>query len=173
MLDLNETIAVLRRTPSVIRTLLEGLPHSWVTCDEGPDTFSPRDVVGHLIHGERTDWIPRAEIILAQGENRRFEPFDRFAHVRQMEGKTLDRLLDEFRELRNLNLVKLQSWRLAETEMKLKGEHPALGTVTLEQLLATWVVHDLTHLSQIARTMAKRYASDVGPWREYLSILNR
>lgn len=171
--NLNEAIAVLERTPATIRALLAELPDDWTTCNEGPDTFSAFDNVGHLIHGERTDWIPRARIILAQGTNRRFEPYDRFAQVRESAGKSLPQLLDEFAQLRAENLATLRSWHLSERELALQGEHPHLGTVSLAQLLATWVAHDLGHVAQTARVMAKRYRDAVGPWRAYLPILDR
>jgi DinB superfamily len=171
--DLHDTIALLERTPAAFRALLAGLPESWTTCDEGPDTFSAFDNVGHLIHGERADWIARARIILARGENRRFEPFDRHAHVRESAGKTLAQLLDEFAQLRAANLATLRDWNLTEHELDLEGEHPAFGTVTLRQLLATWAAHDLGHLAQTARVMAKRYRDPVGPWRAYMPIMDR
>lgn len=168
-----EAISVLERTPATFRALLSGQPEVWITCDEGPDTFSPFDNVGHLIHGERADWIPRARIILAQGDNRRFEPYDRFAQIRESAGKGLAQLLDEFALLRDENLATLRSWNLSEHELALEGEHPELGRVTLRQLLATWVAHDLGHVAQTARVMAKRYRDTVGPWRAYLPVLNR
>jgi hypothetical protein len=171
--DLTEAIAVLERTPAILRAMLSGLSEAWIRCDEGPDTFSPFDNVGHLIHGERTDWVSRARVILAQGTNRRFEPYDRFAQVRESEGKSLAQLLDEFEQLRQQNLVTLRGWSLSERELALEGEHPELGTVTLGQLLATWVAHDLGHIAQTARVMAKRYRTDVGPWRAYLPVLDR
>lgn len=171
--ELTEGIAVLERTPAVFRALLGGLPDPWTTCDEGPDTFSPFDNVGHLIHGERADWIPRARIILEQGATRRFEPYDRFAQVRESAGKTSAELLDEFASLRSANLVTLRGWNLTGQQLALAGEHPALGTVTLGQLLATWVAHDLGHIAQTTRVMAKRYRDDVGPWRQYLPIMDR
>ncbi|CAN5868748.1 hypothetical protein BH23GEM9_BH23GEM9_29650 [soil metagenome] len=139
---------------------------------EGPDTFSAFDNVGHLIHGERADWIPRARIILAQGENRIFEPYDRFAQYRESEGKDMAQLLHEFSSLRGENLATLREWQLTELELSLRGEHPSLGTVTLRQLLAAWVAHDLGHLAQTARVLAKQYRSAVGPWRSYLPILD-
>ncbi|HEY0674524.1 MAG TPA: DinB family protein, partial [Longimicrobiales bacterium] len=169
--NLNDAIAVLERTPATMRALLAELPDDWTICNEGPGTFSAFDNVGHLIHGERTDWIPRARIILAQGTNRRFQPYDRFAQVRESAGKSLAQLLDEFAQLRAENLATLRSWHLSERELALQGEHPDLGTVTLAQLLATWVAHDLGHLAQTARVMAKRYRDAVGPWRAYLPIL--
>lgn len=170
---LTDAIPVLERTPATFRALLAGLPDAWIAANEGPDTFSPFDNVGHLIHGERTDWIPRARIILAQGDNRRFDPYDRFAQVRESQGKRLAELLDEFAQLRNDNLATLRGWRLTEREMALEGEHPELGTVTLRQLLATWVAHDLGHIAQTSRVMAKRYREAVGPWRAYLPVLDR
>jgi hypothetical protein len=170
---LSEGIAVLERTPATFRALLADLPDAWIAANEGPDTFSPFDNVGHLIHGERTDWIPRARIILAQGADRRFEPYDRFAQVRESQGKTLAQLLDEFARLRADNLAVLGDWHLTDRELALEGEHPALGTVTLRQLLATWVAHDLGHIAQTSRVMAKRYREAVGPWRAYLPVLDR
>lgn len=171
--DLDDSLAVLERTPATFRAMLAGLPEVWISCNEGANTFSPFDNLGHLIHGERTDWIPRAMIILAQGRERRFAPYDRFAQVRESEGKSLDTLLDEFAELRATNVARLRSWGLTESQLALEGEHPALGRVTLRQLLATWVAHDFGHLAQTARVMAKRYREDVGPWRGYLPILDR
>lgn len=171
--DLADGIAVLERTPSTFRALLAGLPDVWITADEGPETFTPFDNVGHLVHGERTDWIPRARLILAQGAERRFAPYDRFAQARESAGKSMTMLLDEFTELRAENLETLRAWRLSDRELALEGEHPALGPVTLGQLLATWVAHDLGHLAQTARVMAKRHRAAVGPWRAYLPILDR
>ena len=165
--------AVLRRTPRVLRALLTDLRPEWTRATEGPETWSPYDVVGHLIHGERTDYIPRARIILAQGAERRFKAFDREAQFRESAGRSLDALLDEFDQLRTENLVTLDRWDLTEAQLALTGEHPDFGTVTLAQLLATWVAHDLTHLTQIARVMAKQYQGAVGPWRAYLSIMDR
>ncbi|HYD54233.1 MAG TPA: DinB family protein [Gemmatimonadaceae bacterium] len=169
--DLESGIAILQRTPQVLRALLGGLPPAWTDADEGPDSWSPYVVVGHLIHGERTDWIPRARLIRAQGPDRRFVPFDRFAQFRDSEGKSLVELLDDFARLRAENLAILAGWQLGERELDLAGEHPALGAVTLRQLLATWTAHDLAHLTQIARTMACQYREAVGPWREYLSVM--
>jgi hypothetical protein len=170
---LSEGIAVLERTPAVFRALLAGLPQPWTAANEGPDTFSAFDNVGHLIHGERADWIPRARIILAQSAERRFEPYDRFAQIRESDGKQLPELLDAFARLRADNVATLREWKLTDRELALEGEHPAFGAVTLRQLLATWVAHDLGHLAQTARVMAKRYRDDVGPWRAYLPILDR
>jgi DinB superfamily len=171
--DLDDAIAVLERTPGTFRALLAGLPVVWTSANEGPETFSAFDNVGHLIHGERADWIPRARLILAQGTNRRFEPYDRFAQQHESAGKTLAQLLDEFDALRAANVTTLRGWRLTDTELDLQGEHPAFGPVTLRQLLATWVAHDLGHLAQTSRVMAKRYRETVGPWRAYLPVLDR
>jgi hypothetical protein len=171
--ELSNGISVLERTPATFRALLAGLPEPWTMSNEGPDTFSAFDNVGHLIHGERADWIPRARIILAQGADRRFEPYDRFAQVRESEGKSLTQLLDEFAQLRAENLVTLRSLKIGDRELGLEGEHPSLGTVTLRQLLATWVAHDLGHVAQTARVMAKQYRDAVGPWRQYLPVLDR
>jgi hypothetical protein len=165
------SIDVLTRIPGTLRTLLQGVGPPWAGGREGPDTFSPFDVVGHLIDGEETDWMPRARIILAQGSNRRFEPYDRFRHRTRNPGRTVDSLLEEFATLRAGNLALLRSWGLSDTELALQGEHPSLGPVTLRQLLAAWVVHDLGHLAQVARVMAKQYRDEVGPWIEYLPVL--
>lgn len=171
--DLSMGIAVLERTPQALRAMLAGLPPAWLEATEGPETWSPFVVVGHLIHGERTDWIPRAQLILAQGPQRRFAPFDRFAQFRESQGKPLGKLLDEFADVRAANLDTLRGWHLTEAQLDLQGEHPEFGLVTLRQLLATWVAHDLGHIAQIARVMAKQYREAVGPWRAYLSIIDR
>lgn len=171
--DLATGVAILERTPSAMRAMLAGLPPAWTDATEGPDTWSPYVIVGHLIHGERTDWIPRAEIILARGPDRRFTPYDRFAQFRESQGKSLGDLLDEFADLRAANLVTLAGWGLTDTELALEGEHPEFGRVTLRQLLATWVAHDLGHLAQTARVMAKQYREAIGPWRAYLPIVDR
>jgi len=169
--ELSEGIAVLERTPQIVRSILDGLPSSWINADEGPDTWSPYVIIGHLIQGERTDWIERARIILVQGADRRFTPFDRFAQFRESEGKTLRDLLDEFASLRAANLDTLRDWRITEAQLELTGEHPAFGSVTLRQLLATWVAHDLGHIVQISRVMARQYRDAIGPWRAYLSVM--
>lgn len=171
--DLPTGQAILERTPHTLRALLAGLSPAWTEALEGPDTWSPYVVLGHLIRGERTDWIPRAELILAQGPDRRFAPFDRFAQIRESEGKSLDDLLAEFERLRMDNLNTLAGWKLVESQFSLEGEHPAFGPVTLRQLLATWVAHDLSHIAQIARVMAKQYRDAVGPWRPYLPVMDR
>ena len=169
--DLPSAVDILRRTPAAVRTQLLGLDETWVRATEGPETFSPFDVVGHLIDGEETDWIPRARIILAQGPSLRFEPYDRFRHRARNVGRTLESLLDEFARLRAANLRLLESWRLSPAQLDLTGEHPALGRVTLRQLLAAWVVHDLAHVAQIVRVMAKQYGDEVGPWVPFLAVL--
>ena len=169
--DLETTMDVLRRTPGTLRVLLDGIADSWARGTEGPETFSPFDVVGHLIDGEETDWIPRARIILARGADPRFEPYDRFRHRDRNRSRTLDSLLTEFAELRAANLELMRSWRLGEAELDLPGNHPSLGRVTLRQLLASWVVHDLGHIAQVARVLAKQSRDEVGPWIAYLPVL--
>jgi hypothetical protein len=171
--ELPRAIEILERTPGTFRSLLGGLPDAWTAPTEGPDTFSAFDNLGHLIHGEQADWIPRARIILAGGPDRRFQPFDRFAQFQESRGKTLGELLDRFEHLRRENLAELRGWRLTDAELALTGEHPELGPCTLRQLLSTWVVHDLGHLAQTARVMAKQYREAVGPWRAYLPVLDR
>jgi hypothetical protein len=170
---LDDATNLLRRTPSVLRSLLEGLPTNWSRKNEGEDTWSPYDVLGHLIHGERTDWIPRARIILDYGETRTFETFDRYAQFEASKGKSLEELLSTFETLRNENLNTLEQMHLDLSDLSRTGVHPALGRVTLGQLLATWVAHDMDHLTQITRTMAGQYHEAVGPWRAYLSVLNQ
>jgi DinB superfamily len=169
--SLAEAVAVLTRTPATLDALLRGLPNTWVHCNEGKDTWSALDIVGHLICGERTDWMPRVRIILENGEARPFDPFDRFAQSRESQGKSLEQLLDEFARLRSENLAALQALNLQPQDLTLRGTHPALGVVTLSQLLATWAVHDLTHLHQLSRVMARRYGEAVGPWSAYLGVL--
>jgi len=171
--DLTNGIAVLDRTPHTFRAMLGGLSPAWTDATEGPETWSPYVIMGHLIHGERTDWIPRARIILAQGADRRFTPYDRFAQFHESQGKSLAELLDEFARLRAENLTTLDGWQLTERELALEGEHPEFGPVTLRQLLATWVAHDLGHIAQTTRVMAKQYREAVGPWRAYLPVLDR
>ncbi len=169
--DLNLSLDMLRRTPAALESLLESAAEAWARGTEGPETFSPFDVVGHLIDGEETDWIPRARIILAQGKDPRFEPYDRFRHRARNADRSLSSLLAEFARLRAANLELLRSWRLTGAELDLAGIHPSLGRVTLRQLLAAWVVHDLGHLAQVARVMAKQYREEVGPWVPYLPVL--
>lgn len=162
---------MLERTPAVLRDLLEGLPETWTRATEGEGKWSPGDVVGHLIHGERTDWIPRARHILA-GETRPFDAFDRAAQFRESRGASLRELVETFARLRRESLDALAAMHLDEADLARTGRHPELGTVSMAQLLATWMVHDLDHLAQIARTMAKAYGAAVGPWTAYLSILH-
>ena len=166
-------IEVLEATPRTLEAWLGGLSREWLASNEGPETFSPLDVLGHLIHGEETDWIPRARIILEHGESKPFEPFDRFAFKTKHAGAGVAELLSLFARLRGESLAALRRLDLGPDQLAKRGTHPALGTVTLEQLLSTWVVHDLGHLAQIARVMAKQYREDVGPWREYLPVLDR
>lgn len=169
--DLPLSIEVLGRTPATLQALLGGLAEPWLRGDEGPQTFSPFDVVGHLIDGEETDWLPRARIILARGPDPRFEPYDRFRHRQRNVGRSLGSLLEELASLRAANLDELRSWRLTRAELDLPGTHPSLGRVTLRQLLASWVVHDLEHVAQVARVMAKQYRTEVGPWLNFLPVL--
>lgn len=169
--SLEDAVPVLSRTPLVLRSLLEGLPQSWIRGTEGPDTWSPFDIVGHLIHGERTDWMVRTEVLLADGESRPFTPFDRVAMFQASRGKTLHQLLDLFAELRAANLLRLASLNLTTEDLDRRGRHPELGRVTLGELLATWVAHDLSHIAQIARVMGRQYQDAVGPWRAYLPML--
>lgn len=169
--DLESTHNLLARTPALLDAWLRGLPREWAHATEGPKTWSPFDVVGHLIHGERTDWIPRARIILASEGPKTFEPFDRFAQLTAHRGKTLDELLDTFAELRRESLAALAALDLSPADLERTGEHPQLGTVTLRQLLATWVAHDQGHVAQIARVLTKQYRDEVGPWKAYLRLL--
>jgi len=162
---------VLRNTPSTLNSLLRNVSEPWLIHNEGPETWSPFDIVGHLIHGEETDWIPRAKIILEHGQERLFEPFDRFAMFEKSRGKTIAELLDTFARLREVNLKELETMKLTAAELGKRGRHPELGLVTLRQLLATWVVHDLGHVGQVVRVMSKQYKTEVGPWQEYLPIL--
>lgn len=170
--DLKKSYEILIRTPKVLKTLLRNVDDSWVMSNEGPDTFSPYDVVGHLIHGEKTDWAARTKIILEFGLSRPFTPWDRFAQYEESKGKTLDQLLDEFETVRKDNVKWLRSLKLTGTDLDKKGMHPTLGEVTLRNLLATWVVHDLTHIAQITRVMAKQYKEEMGPWPEFFRILS-
>jgi len=164
---------ILRQTPVALTSMLNHLSGEWVLNNEGPDTWSPFDVVGHLIHGEETDWIPRARIILEHGEERAFEPFDRFAMFEKSKGKSLSDLLFKFELLRAANLEELDRMNLTPELLAKRGKHPELGIVTLSQLLSTWAVHDLNHIAQIVRVMSKQYSDAVGPWKEYLSILQK
>jgi hypothetical protein len=169
--DLQLSVDVLARTPLTLQALLGGLAEPWVRGVEGPETFSPFDVVGHLIDGEETDWMPRARIILARGPDPRFEPYDRFRHRKRNVSRSLASLLAELARLRAANVELLRSWQLTEADLDLPGSHPSLGRVTLRQLLASWVVHDLEHVAQVARVMAKQYRTEVGPWVPFLPVL--
>jgi hypothetical protein len=169
--NLQDTIALLDRTPAALNALLYDLPDSWILRNEGENTWTVFDVVGHLIHGERTDWMTRARIILQFGEAQAFVPFDRLGHVQESQGKSLGYLLDEFARLRSENLNELRELNLRPNDLELRGRHPALGLVTLSQLLATWAAHDLTHLHQISRIMAHQYRDAVGPWSAYLGVM--
>jgi hypothetical protein len=166
-----EATAVLVRTPATLNALLRGMPNVWSRCNEGRDTWSALDIVAHLIFGERTDWMPRVRIILENGEVRPFDPFDRFAQFKESQDKPLEQLLDDFARLRRENLVALQALNLQREDLARRGRHPALGVVTLSELLATWVVHDLTHVHQLSRVMAHQYRDAVGPWSAYLGVL--
>ena len=170
--NLEEALELLARTPAVLNPLLNSLSDNWTNKNEGLDTWSPYDVIGHLVNAEKTNWLPRAKLILDEGESRPFEPFDRFAMFETSQGKTLQSLLEEFARLREQNLQTLRQFKLTENDFEKVGHHPDLGEVTLKELLATWVVHDLSHLRQIVRTMAKHYETEVGPWKAYLSILS-
>jgi DinB family protein len=169
---MEEGVAILARTPATLDALLRGLPDGWIGAHEGGQTWSPFDVIGHLIHGERTDWVPRAKIILNHGDSRAFDKFDRFAQFAASEGRTLASLLDEFAALRQDSLRELASLRITDADLDRRGRHPELGPVTLRQLLSTWVAHDLDHLVQISRVLARQYADEVGPWRAYLRIIS-
>jgi hypothetical protein len=169
--NLEETIALLSRTPQVLDALLRGLPEVWTLRNEGADSWTAFDVIGHLIHGERTDWMPRTRRVLESGESRPFEPFDRLAQKRESQGKSLEQLLDEFARLRAENLDALRALNLAPEDLQRRGRHPALGSVTLSELLATWAAHDLSHLHQISRVMAHQYRDAVGPWTAYLGVM--
>jgi uncharacterized damage-inducible protein DinB len=169
--DLPQSLDILGRTPAAVDSLLRGTDASWHKANEGPDTWSPYDVVGHLIHADETDWIPRARIILEHGDAQPFEPFDRFGQLTRFADQPLGQLLDRFTEVRRASLETVRGWRLTEAQLALPGRHPELGPVRLKELLATWVVHDFNHLAQISRVMAKQYTDEVGVWRAYLSIL--
>ena len=171
--ELNDAVEILRQTPYTLSRMLDGLSEEWTQSKGDAENWSPYDVIGHLIHGEETDWIPRAEIILAQGKDRTFEPFDRLAQFERSRGRSLTDLLTELAHARNASLEKLIGWQLTPEQLALRGDHPELGEVTLAQLLATWVVHDLNHIRQIATCLAVKYTDNVGPWKAYLSILDK
>lgn len=169
--NLQDTISLLTRTPAALNALLRDLPETWTLRNEGENTWSTFDVVGHLIAGERVDWMPRVRMVLQSGETQTFEPFDRGGHTRESQGKTLEELLDEFARLRSGNLDELRGLHLRQGDLERRGRHPAFGVVTLSELLATWATHDLTHLHQISRIMAHQYRKAVGPWSRYLGVL--
>jgi hypothetical protein len=169
--SLERSIAVLERTPFVVEMLLRDLPREWTVTNEGGETWSPYDIVGHFIHGEKTDWVPRMMVILSDRNDIPFEPFDRFAQLQESKGKTLSELMVEFKVRRKANIEILRSLNIGDELLKRTGVHPAFGRVTLQQLLATWVAHDLNHIAQIVRVMASQYKDEVGPWKEYLGIL--
>lgn len=169
--NLQDTITLLTHTPAALDALLRHLPEAWTRRDEGGDSWSAFEVVGHLIHGERTDWMPRARMILQSGDSRPFEAFDRGGHKRDIEGRSLGQLLDDFALARSENLAALRSLNLTQQDLERRGLHPALGPVTMSQLLATWAAHDLTHLHQISRIMAHQYREAVGPWSAYLGVM--
>lgn len=169
--SLDEAVAVLTRTPATLNALLRGIPDSWTHRNEARGTWSAFEIVGHLIIGERTDWMPRVRIILEYGDTRCFDPFDRWAHLKEFQDKRLEQLLDDFAPLRRKNLAELQALNLKRKDFNRQGMHPALGQVTLAELLATWVVHDLTHVHQVSRVMAHQYRDAVGPWSAYLGVL--
>lgn len=170
--QIDNAVEVLQQTPHTLQTLLHGLSENWILANEGVNTWSPYDVVGHLIHGEKTDWMVRLQIIL-EATNKNFTPFDRFAQFENSKGKSLQELLYEFKILREKNLEKLSNLKLSAVDLQREGIHPEFGKVTAQQLLATWVTHDLGHIAQIARVLAKQYKNEVGPWTAYISILNQ
>lgn len=170
--SLKRSYEILERTPAVLNVLLAGLSYDWIIPNEGQETFSPYDVIGHLIHGEKTDWTERAKMILEFGNNQTFVQWNRFAQYEESKGKSLQQLLEEFAFIRKDNVVWLKSLNLTETDLDKKGMHPVLGEVTLRNLLATWVTHDLTHIAQITRVMAKQYKEEMGPWPEFFRILS-
>lgn len=169
--DLTKSLEILDRTPATLDAMLSGLAEEWITSNEGKDTWSPYDIIGHLIHGEKTDWIPRLEIILSDQEDKQFEAFDRFAQFEASKGKNLRQLLHEFKILRERNVEQLRSKKLTHEELSRIGMHPVFGEVSLSQLLSTWVVHDLNHIAQLSRVMAVQYKDEVGPWIRFLRIL--
>lgn len=168
---LDESLALLERTPGALDALLRGLPEAWTSATEGEGTWSPYVVVGHLIHCEKADWMPRVRTIVEHGSAKTFEPLDREAQFREGSQRDLGEMLEELRALRATNLAELRGMNLGEEDLQREGSHPSFGKVTLRQLLATWTAHDMAHVLQIARTMAKRYREEVGPWAEYLSVM--
>ena len=170
--NLSHTISLLSRTPAALNAFLRDLPEAWTFCNEGGNTWSAFDVVGHLVHGDRTDWMPRVNVVLQCGETRAFEPFDRWGQASASRGKSLGQLLDEFARVRSANLDDLRALNLQEEHLALRGRHPVFGVVTLSQLLAAWAAHDLTHLHQLSRLMAHQYREAVGPWSQYLGVMH-
>jgi len=175
--SLEKSIEILERAPSAYKELLNGISDDWSMTNEGEKgnekSWSPYDVLGHLIHGENGDWMNRIEIILSESPDKNFKPFDRLAQFEESKGKSLKDLLGEFMMLRIMNLEKLKAKNITEADLDKKGIHPAFGDITLRQLLSTWVVHDLNHLAQVTRVMAYQYKDNVGPWKEYLRILKK
>ena len=171
--DLSKSLEILERTPEVLELLLSDLHIDWTMNNEGENSWSPYDIIGHLVHGERTDWMPRLDIVLSESEDRVFESFDRYAQFEESHGKSLDELIQEFKRLRSLNIEALKARQLTSSDLERRAVHPELGVVNLKELLATWTVHDLGHLAQISRVMAKQYSAEVGVWRQYLGILKR
>jgi hypothetical protein len=173
LFDLNKSIEILERTPAAVTAMLQGLSRDWLFNNEGANTWSPYDIIGHLIEGEKTDWIPRMRIILSDDYEKRFVPFDRFAQLNNDKNKPIDDLLYEFAKLRKINIEELREANLNEEKLNKTGIHPEFGEVTLRQLLATWVAHDLNHIHQISRVMAKQYKEEIGPWTKYISVVNK
>ena len=171
--DLNKSIELLNRTPDMYSALFTNSEHRWDKIDEGAGTWNGYNIIGHLIHGEKTDWIPRAEIIMGNDGIKTFEPYDRFAQEKLYSTQTTEELLSEFRILRSKNIEKIKSWNLSKNDLDKKGIHPDLGIVTLRQLISTWTIHDLAHLNQISRVIVKHYSEDVGPWKKYTRLLNQ
>lgn len=169
--ELHKSIEILERTPDVYSALFNNTQHNWDKINEGVGTWSGYNIIGHLIHGEKTDWIPRAEIILGNNDDKTFEPYDRFAQDKLYSFQTTEELLLEFKVLRNQNVEKLKSWNLSESDLNKEGLHPDFGTVTLRQLISTWTIHDIAHLNQVTRVIVKHYADDVGPWKKYTKLL--
>lgn len=169
--NLNKSLEILSRTPAVLNSLLENLSDDWTKNNEDGDSWSPYDIIGHLIHGEKTDWIARAKIILSDGGDKKFVPYDRFAQFKESEGKSLKELLNEFSAIREGNIKILKSFNIDDEKLGLEGIHPKFGNVTLKQLLSTWVIHDLIHMAQISRVMAKQYKEEIGPWVEYFRVM--
>tara|TARA_R110002073_G_scaffold221808_1_gene381967 strand:- start:3441 stop:3965 length:525 start_codon:yes stop_codon:yes gene_type:complete len=171
--SIDKALEILERTPKILEIFLDNLSDEWIFCNEGDETWSAFDVVGHLIHGEKTDWISRLQLVLNDSESKAFEPFDRFAQFEESKGKTMKQLLVEFSKLREQNIESLKSSNITESDFNKEATHPSLGKVTLKNLLATWVTHDLGHIAQISRVMAKQYKDEVGPWVDYISVLNK